>query len=60
MIKIVLSKQFRKFFKKRISFNSSLVKKYQIRLELFINNPQDPILKSHALKGKKHSFRAFS
>lgn len=57
---IVLSKQFKKFFKKRIAFNPTLISKYESRLELFMLDTSNPILRDHSLKGEKKSFRSFS
>ena len=57
---IILSKQFKKYFKKRIAFNSTLISKYESRLELFMVDTSNPILRDHSLKGEKKSFRSFS
>lgn len=33
---------------------------FQVRLALFIENPNDPVLKDHKLTGKRSTYRAFS
>lgn len=59
-MRIHYHKNFIKSYKKRISTNSSLASKFKERLDLFIKDQANPILKDHALKGKKFSYRAFS
>lgn len=39
---------------------SKLERKFQERLDLFIKNKKNPILRDHNLIGKLKSFRAFS
>lgn len=53
-------KNFLKSYKKRILPNSSLDKKFKERLKLFIEDKNNPVLKDHALKGRKSKYRAFS
>lgn len=53
-------KNFRKHFKSRILQNKKLVARFQERLEQFIENPQNPILKDHQLTGDMKEYRAFS
>jgi addiction module RelE/StbE family toxin len=58
--KVFLSKKFRKNYKKRIYPYQSKVSKFKQRLNLFIDNQNNPILRDHALKGEKNTFRSFS
>lgn len=51
---------FKKHYKQRIAGNSKLVKKTTERLQIFQYNPTNPLLKDHALIGKKIGLRAFS
>ncbi len=57
---VVFSKRFEKHYKKRIKPNKALVSKFNERLELFIENPQSPVLRLHTLKGDKNIFYSFS
>ncbi len=59
-MKIKYHKTFKKHFQKRIAPNSKLVKKFQLRLKLLINDPQNPILKNHKLVGKMSEYQAFA
>ncbi len=52
-------KDFRKHFKTRILSNKSLVQKFNNRLSMFLENPQNPVLKDHQLTGGKKEFRSF-
>lgn len=58
-MKITLHPSFTKAFKKRIAHNKKLVTKSSERIELFKIDPTNPLLKDHALKGKKRQFRGF-
>jgi len=53
-------KLFRKHYHKRIELNSSLDKRFEEQYLLFLQNPTDPILKNHELKGDKLGMRSFS
>ncbi len=55
-----LSKNFRKYFKKRVLTGSSLANHYQKRVALFLENRNNPLLKDHKLTGKLKKYRAFS
>jgi addiction module RelE/StbE family toxin len=57
---IKYNESFDKHYKKRISSNRSLVVRAKERIDIFVKNPNDPILKDHPLKGKSKGFRAFS
>ena len=51
---------FIKIHKKRILHQERLHKKFKERARLFEQNPDNPILNDHALKGKFDQKRAFS
>ena len=51
---------FNKHFKARISSNKNLLGKFEERLELFLEKPNEPILKDHKLIGKLNDYRSFS
>lgn len=53
-------KHFTKAFKTRISNNPSLTRQFEERLELFLEDSTNPLLKDHALRGSKVGYRAFS
>jgi YafQ family addiction module toxin component len=59
-VKISFSKSFEKFFKKKIRKNSELEKKFWSKVEIFIQNPFNPILKTHKLSGKLKDYWSFS
>lgn len=50
---------FKKHFQQRIAKNSKLVAKTEQRISLFAKNPKNPLLKDHALTGKKNNLRVF-
>ncbi len=57
---IELHPVFKKKYKKRITNDTKLIKKTNERIKLFQQNPQNPILKDHQLKGSKNHYRSFS
>ena len=59
MIKIELGDSFKKAYSKRVERNAKLAKKTRERVSLFVENPKHPLLKDHALVGKKYGLRAF-
>ena len=59
-MQIKYHKQFSKNFKKRIASNPKLITQFRTRLNLFIENPNDSLLKEHKLIGKLSTYRAFS
>lgn len=59
-MKIVRHRNFKKNFKVRISRNPKLIKKFEFRLELFLKDRHNPILRDHVLAGTKSGLRAFS
>jgi len=52
-------KKFKKNYKKRISPNPLLDKRFEERFNLFLKDPSNPILKDHPLTGKLKGLRAF-
>lgn len=54
------TKQFKSNYKKRILPFKNLDKKFEERYDLFIINPNSPLLKSHPLKGTEKGYYAFS
>lgn len=50
---------FKKHFQQRIAKNSKLIAKTEQRISIFAKNPKSPLLKDHALTGKKNHLRAF-
>lgn len=59
-MKIVYHKTFKKHFKKRIAPNKKLQQRFYQRLELLIDEPNNPLLRKHQLKGKKKNYWSFS
>lgn len=53
------TQRFRRSFKQRISPYSDLKREFRESLELFIENPQNPGLKDHALTGTMYGYRSF-
>ncbi len=53
-------KNFKKSFHNRISPHENLVRRFEERFELFLKHPKNPVLKDHALIGRKIKLRAFS
>lgn len=51
--------QFIKQFEKRVRNNAKLVSKYKQRVNLFVQNPKNPLLKDHQLTGEQKDHRAF-
>lgn len=54
------TQNFLKNYKKRIINNRILDKHFQQRLQLFLANEYNPLLKSHKLTGAKKNLHAFS
>lgn len=59
-MKIRLHSKFVKNYHRRIGSNKNLVIQVEERIEVFKNNPNDPILKNHILKGSKNRYKSFS
>lgn len=53
-------KKFLKNYRLRILPNPKLDSKFQERLELFVKDSSNPLLKDHQLIGDKSDYRAFS
>lgn len=54
------TKNFLKNYTKRISPNAKLVKRFEKKLQLFIKDPANPVLKNHKLLGAKQNLQSFS
>lgn len=59
-MKIEYGRLFKKHFKKRVPKESALEKRYIQRVEMFVINRSNPVLKDHKLTGKLKDFRSFS
>jgi len=59
-MKILYHKVFIKNYQIRISKNPNLTSRFLKRVEAFVSNPKDPILKSHPLTGAKSGLYSFS
>lgn len=57
-MKILRTQQFVKHFKKRLSL--SLQEKFYKKLQLYQENPNNPLLRDHQLSGTKKHLRSFS
>lgn len=53
-------KRFIKNYKKRISSNKTLDKKFEERLKIFLTNPHNLQIKDHKLLNSKERLRSFS
>jgi mRNA-degrading endonuclease YafQ of YafQ-DinJ toxin-antitoxin module len=60
MVKVSYSSTFKKSFKKKIEGKAYLSDRFLQRLEIFTNNPFDPSLKTHKLKGGLSHLCSFS
>ncbi len=60
VIKIQYSKQFLKHFDKRINPYLRISEKFDNRIALFSENPDNPLLHNHPLKGTKLGLWSFS
>lgn len=60
VIKIEYTKAFLKAYAKRIEPFPNIAKNFEKRLSMFIEDPQNPILRDHKLVGKLNTFRSFS
>lgn len=57
---IYYHKRFLKHYRKRISVNPTLVKRYEERIRIFFQNSSSKVLQDHALTGDLEGYRAFS
>jgi addiction module RelE/StbE family toxin len=58
-MKIDFHRQFKKHYQKRIRPHPTLVKKFEARVKLWIENSRNPVLKDHKLSGDIAKYRAF-
>jgi addiction module RelE/StbE family toxin len=58
--KIIFGKSFATALKKLLKGNATLEKTFAKKLEVFGNDPFDPQLRTHNLKGDLKSYRSFS
>ncbi|MBI4157747.1 type II toxin-antitoxin system mRNA interferase toxin, RelE/StbE family [Candidatus Woesebacteria bacterium] len=58
-MRLARHKIFNKHFKARILPKRNLAERFEKRLNLFLENPQNPLLKDHRLIGKMRDYRAF-
>ena len=58
-MKIGYHRRFLKHYQKRVIPSPNLDSRYKQRLNLWVKNRNDPLLKDHALTGDKEGFRAF-
>jgi len=52
MIEVIWDERFKRIFKKWIKKHPDLFDEVKFKLELFCNDPFDPILKTHSLRGE--------
>jgi addiction module RelE/StbE family toxin len=60
VIEIFADEGFKRSFKKIVKNNSDIKYKFKEKLELFKENPYNPILRTHKLGGKLQDYMAFS
>jgi addiction module RelE/StbE family toxin len=60
VIKAVWDEAFKRSYKKRIQKNEVLRRKFWQRMELFLESPFSPQLRTHKLSGKLEGLWAFS
>lgn len=58
-MKVAQHPHFKKSYKERVAKNERLVREFVESLELFLENPTNPILRDHALTGSMYSYRSF-
>lgn len=59
-MKIHFTKNFKKAYAKRIQPKSNVVKRFEERYDLFLEDQTNEVLKDHGLSGKLQGYRAFS
>ena len=57
---IIRHRVFKKHFKMRILPKKSVLKRFDIRLKMFLEDPRNPVLRDHQLTGRMKNWRAFS
>lgn len=60
VVDIKYGRTFSKHFTQRIQRNLILSRAFDKRIEMFLGNPEHPLLRIHPLKGSKKGFYAFS
>lgn len=60
VVNLKYSQTFFKHFAQRIKRNTILSRAFDRRIEMFIANPEHPLLRTHPLKGSKKGLVAFS
>lgn len=60
VVNIKYGRTFSKHFVQRIQKNTMLSRAFDRRIEMFLANPEHPLLRIHPLKGSKKDFYAFS
>jgi mRNA-degrading endonuclease YafQ of YafQ-DinJ toxin-antitoxin module len=60
VIQVAYASSFKKAFKKRIKGKISLEKKFFQKVEVFLDNPHHPSLKTHKLTGELKDLWSFS
>lgn len=60
VVNLKYSRTFSKHFARRIGKNMMLSRAFDRRVEMFLSNPEHPLLRVHPLKGSKKGFYAFS
>lgn len=60
MIKVTWDQGFKKIYRKKVKNNAELKKNFWKALELFVENPFHPRIRTHKLTGKLEGLWAFS
>ncbi len=58
-MKIKYHRVFVKNFRKRIAKDSKLTRRFEKRMEMFVKNVDDPVLRNHRLVGRKREYWSF-
>ncbi len=59
-MKIAYHADFIKSYNRRFLNSPNIRQIFKTKLEIFIKDPKNDVLKDHQLKGKKHKYRSFS
>ena len=59
-MRVKYHRDFVKSFKKRVSRDKKLKKRFEQRMERLLKNVDDPVLRNHRLTGDKREYRSFS
>jgi len=59
-VNLQYSRKFLKHFNKRIVSNNKLSAQFNRKIKIFVQNPKNPSLKNHQLKGIKQHLHSFS